>query len=405
MDRVEAVFMEAIRSALRGVQMTDDPCLSKAEWAALLSLASEQETLSLVYEAIMNCKSFRQVDKVSRNDVRDKAVALSAREIMQTNEFLTLMLHLRENGFMPAVLKGLAVRRLYPKPALRPSLDEDIIIEPLELRAVHALLIGEGLVPDSEYDLDDTEDLSYHKPGSPAYIELHTAFFPGASAAYGDCGAHFEGAMGRTVEFREEDVVLRTLEPTDHLLYLMLHAYKHFLHGGMGVRHVCDIGVFAQSTVTDGARIRTVCDEMGLTRLFAAVFAIGKDLLGMKEYPAFSDIEVDPEPLLADMLSGGLYGVEDVNRAHSSTLTLEAVASHKKGRRRKGVLHSVFLPKRDLAGRYPYLKKHGWLLPIAWAQRGISYLRSRKNNTVSPSESLRIGRERVELLRKYGIID
>lgn len=36
------------------------------------------------------------------------------------------------------------------------------------------------------------------------------------------------------------------LAPTDHLLCLLCHAYKHFLYAGFGIRHVCDIGIFAE---------------------------------------------------------------------------------------------------------------------------------------------------------------
>ena len=105
------------------------------------------------------------------------------------------------------------------------------------------------------------------------------------------------------------------------------------------------------------------------------------------------------------MLSGGLYGVEDLNRAHSSTLTLEAVAAQKRGRRRKGALGSVFLPRRSLEGRYKYLKRFPVLLPAAWIQRAWNYLTERRAGSVSPSETLKIGRERIALLKEYGIID
>ena len=406
MDKYKEVFLKAVSFAVKGEQMTDDPCLSEAEWIALLNLAAEQEILPLTFEAVMSCRSFSSVNGEIRRKFKDAAVTLSIRQVMQTNEFLTLLMHLRQKGMEPAVLKGIVVRRLYPKPVLRPSVDEDILIDPKDAGKIHKLLIEEGLTPDSEYEsFENAGDLSYHRIGTPTYIEVHTSMFPKGSEAYSDLNALFDKAEDRLVEIEEEDVSFKTLSAEDHLLYLLLHAYKHFLHSGMGLRHVCDICIFAEKMNVDGRRIREICDEMGLSHLFAAVFEIGRRYLGLNGYPAFDDIEADPEPLLADMLSGGLYGVEDVNRAHSSTLTLEAVASHKKGRRSRGALHSVFLPKGDLEGRYPYLKKHGWLLPVAWAQRGISYLRSRKNNPVSPSESLRIGRERVELLRKYGIID
>ena len=405
MKKAEEALLKAIGAALKGVQLADDPGLSEAEWVALLKLASDHEMLPMVFEAVMRCKSFTALDSELREKYRKAAVSLAARQITQTNEFLTLMLRLREAALQPTVLKGIAVRRLYPKPMLRPSVDEDLIVLPEETRAVHEFLLGEWLTPDKEnLPADGSVDLSYHRPDSPTYIELHTSFFPNDSEAYGNCNLPLKGALARTVEIEEEDVVLRTLSPTDHLLFLMLHAYKHFLHSGMGLRHVCDIGLFAQKEETDCARIRSVCDEMGLTRFFAAVFTVGSRYLGLGEYPAFADTEEDPEPLLFDMLCGGLYGNADINRAHSSTMTLEAAASQKSGRKRRGALHSVFLPKKALEGSYPVLKKHPYLLPFVWVHRAFRYITDRRHGRVDPTESIRIGRERVALMEKYGII-
>ena len=121
---------------------------------------------------------------------------------------------------------------------------------------------------------------------------------------------------------------------------------------------------------------------------------------------AFAELEVDESDLLDDMLSGGLYGGVDIDRAHSSTMTLEAVVAARSGRRRRGALHSLFLPLSSMRGHFPYLKKYPWLLPWAWLQRIWRYLRRKKNpSPVSPTRSIRIARERIELLREYHIVE
>jgi len=111
---------------------------------------------------------------------------------------------------------------------------------------------------------------------------------------------------------------------------------------------------------------------------------------------------VDEAPLLDDILTGGLYGVSDINRAHSSNITLEARAS---GRKRASPLAALFPGAEFLRSSFPYARKHAVLLPAAWAHRILRYLiRSGKAPGVSASESVRIGRERVLLLKRYGII-
>ena len=72
---------------------------------------------------------------------------------------------------------------------------------------------------------------------------------------------------------------------------------------------------------------------------------------------------------------------------------------------RGGILAAAFPSARDLQGRYPWLKKQPWLLPVAWADRMGSYLRETKHRPDSSVvDALKIGTERLELLKKYGII-
>ena len=110
--------------------------------------------------------------------------------------------------------------------------------------------------------------------------------------------------------------------------------------------------------------------------------------------------------LLEDILCAGVYGDADMNRKHSSTITLRAVADRDKDSAASGLLQTVFPSARVLESRYPYLKTKPILLPVAWTDRLLKYRRETRqtaNNT--PGGSIRIGSARVELLRQYGILD
>jgi hypothetical protein len=51
------------------------------------------------------------------------------------------------------------------------------------------------------------------------------------------------------------------------------------------------------------------------------------------------------------------------------------------------------------------LRKHPWLLPVAWTHRILNYGKEIKSNgTGTVLESVQIGNKRVELLRQYGVI-
>lgn len=171
----------------------------------------------------------------------------------------------------------------------------------------------------------------------------------------------------------------------------------------MGIRQVCDMGMFAEAYggEIDWQRIVRGCASVRIDLFAAALFRIAEKHLGFPMPEAFSGYAVDEAALLADMLSGGVYGIVDEDRLHIGSITLDAVAAQKQGRRRRSLAASLFPSAASLAGRYPYLRKRPWLLPIAWTQRISGYLKKSKTSAAS----VEIGEKRVELLRQYGVID
>ena len=399
MNLSERALLSVLGCTLHG-GAPGDPGLSGDNWAELLTLAREQELLPLIYDAVCHLQSFCLLDSGRRADFQQTALEGVTREVMQRNDFLTLLLRAQAQGLDPVVLKGIVLRSLYPRPMLRPSVDEDLLIPPGEAEAYDRFFLGEGLRPD---DPAATER-SYHRPDSPTYIELHTSPFPPDATAYGDCSALFDGAIGRAVRVQIEDVSVRTLAPTDHLLFLLCHEYKHFLHGGIGIRQVCDMAILADrfDSEIDWPRVRRDCESIRIAYFAAALFRIAEKRLGFAMPAVFASLEADEEPLLADILSGGNLGTADIDRMHSGNLTLNAVAAQKQGRRRSGLWASIFPSVEYMEGRYPWLRGRRWLLPAAWLRRTGEYLLSRDTNAAA---SLRLGRDRIELLRQYRIID
>ncbi len=403
MTAVESALLWLIRAALHSE--AEEPTLSAEDWERLLRLAGEQELLPLVYDAAYRCASFRQLEAKTQKYFQERALRAVTRQVVQGNEFLTLLLRAQAQGLDPVVLKGVTVRRLYPMPLLRPSVDEDLLIHPDAAEAYHAFFLSEGLTPDEpESDLSQAHELSYHRPNSPTYIELHRYPFPPDSAAYGDLNALFEGALEHTEQIQIEDVSVRALAPTDRLLYLLCHAYKHFLHSGIGLRQVCDIAVTADALASqiDWARILDACEQVHIARFCAAVFRIGGRHLGFAAPEAFSGFQVDEGALLEDILAGGDFGTADESRLHSSAITLDAVAAQRQGRARAGLRRSLFPGREYLQRRFPYAGNYPILLPLAWAERLLAYVFKQNRQA---AEALKIGEGRVALLKQYGVIE
>ena len=239
-------------------------------------------------------------------------------------------------------------------------------------------------------------------------MEAHKVLFDPESDSFTGFNEPFQGALDRAVRAQIQDVELLTLEPTDHLLFLILHAFKHFLHSGFGLRIVTDICLFTwrHGDRVDFSRIHEICAQLRCDAFVAAVYRIGERFFDLPIPEQFVMKNLDIGPILADILASGLHGAE-IDRLHSANITLRAVSDRNQGRvpAASGLRATVFPSAEKLSGRYPYLQKRPWLLPVAWVSRLGSYFRTRRQyGEQNPVESLRIGKERVELLREYNII-
>ena len=402
-ENCRTLLLDALRCALRGEKAAWGEPLSDDVLAGTCRLAREHGVLPLLAEAIFGTPAAEPSSlrfEILKNTARDMTIS----QAQSTAEFGLLYDFLCEKGLRPAVIKGIVLRDMYKNPHQRVSVDEDLLVPAEDMERLSAALFEYGLERVDPEDCGDYE-VTFRSFEMRLYIEAHTELFPKGSAAYGDCAAALDGALGRCVTVRIGGREYLTLAPTDHFLYLLLHAYKHFLHGGVGIRQICDICLFSErySSEIDFGRVEEECAKLRLTKFCAALLDIGRERLGLCPHEVFAGEKVDCEPLLRDVLEGGSFGTSSVDRAHSSNMTLDAVAAKKRGRRSGGALRSVFLPRSALIARYPYLKKYPALLPIAWAQRIHGYVFGKKR--VSPKESIRIGRERKALLREYGIIE
>ena len=414
MEVTSKTFLAILKSSLLGQNAELSEDILPEEWQRLFSMASIHSVLPMFYEAVYASPSLQQVNA--------PFVVMAKRQVMQqvmmqtvrTNEFLELNKKLHAAGVRPLVVKGIICRNLYPQPDYRQSGDEDVLVPVDQFETCHRVMMEFGMqTTEDENTLSAAYEVPYRKMGSPLYIELHKHLFPPESDAYGDMNRFFEGVFDRAIVEDIQGIPVYTMGYTDHLFYLICHAFKHFLHSGFGIRQVCDIVMFANQygRQIDWVQVLNDCKEINADRFAAALFQIGyKYLVFDPEQAAYPDewsnIEVDEMPMLVDLLSSGIYGDANMSRKHSSNITLDAVAAQKQGRKAKGnMISSVFPSVSQLESRYPYLKKHPYFLPIAWCSRLWKYSKeTKRSRNNSAADALKIGNERINLMKEYGIL-
>lgn len=417
MERSRYLFLQFYKCAISERKAGRDLRINSDDLGALLKQAGIQHVYPMICEALFGSEAAEETSNSFLDRAGVKAVKLTLRQAHMTAEFLKLYQYLAERNLHPIVMKGIICRSLYPHPEQRPSTDEDLLIPGELFDEYHKAFLEYGLTADSPAEkITKAPEVSYHN--DMIYIELHTHAFPPDSKAYGELDRYFSDAEEHKIQQNIYGVPVYTLGYTDHLLYLLFHVYKHFLNCGIGIRQVSDILLYSvrYDDKIDWKYIVNCCRNTGMFEFCSAVYRIGDkyllpDSLSLDLKRSWLSIQVDEEPLLNDMLSGGVYGTSSNDRLHSSNITLNAMEMSKKGNKpgvfNNTLLKTIFPSFRYMKSKYTYVSRFPFLIPVGWLHRITSYgiesifHKSEGNNA---ADSMRIGRERVALLKKYRII-
>ena len=407
---IRQVLVQAVCAGMRSGQVAwPADALTQQDWEALRTLAREQQVLPVVVQSCYASPAFLSQEAAFRHELLGRNRLQVVGQTMRSAALGALWKELRRAGFTPVIMKGAACRSVWPLDMVRLSSDEDVLVPHDQFAACVDLLRGQGFTCGDVAE-DAFESGLRRKDG--LYIELHRAPFDPEDAVLGGCNPWFDGVYDRCITVETDGAALQIMGGDDHMLLLILHAFKHLLHSGFGLRQVCDIVLWAESygAQIDWETIVQRCRTVRAVGFARAVFGIGAKYLAMDTQKACLPAELlcddgTAELLLQDLLTGGVFGTASRSRHHSATVTRNAVAADRAGEK-SSLLQSLFPPRRQLEGQYPYLKNSPWLLPAAWTARlaryGAEVLRREDSDA---AETLRIGRERTELLRKLDIMD
>lgn len=374
--------------------------LSREELTQLMHL-SKLHNLPLVGEQICRVLGRDTAAKGFREDL----IKIMGIQANATQRLLFLLKELEHNGIPALVVKGVVCRSLYPIPELRPSTDEDVYVEPEYTQRAEEVLKALGFV---RAEGENPNSAVHTWSSGVLRVELHSGLLEDGGVPQIIPKELFDDSMSRRIYISFDGHLIPTLSHQEHFLYLILHYYKHFLSGGIGIRQISDICLYAQKyegeiSWTD---VWQTLKTMSLDRLVWNLRDIGIRYLGMDEtYMPCGPVEYTPDSLdlLMDTLDAGVFGSSTVERKHSSNMTIRAA---KKGSKKSGgICAALFPPAKDLKGRFSYLEKHPWLLPIAWCSRVFGYFKEGKNVAGRASRSADIGQRRLELMEKYGLLE
>lgn len=389
----EELFLQSVAAYLN----TRSLSLSQGEeidWHALMALSQEQKLLPAVFEVLHDSMPESVVA-----EYRQTAILQVARQTSHTAEFMQIYEQLRRQGFEPLVVKGIIARTTYDRPDFRISSDEDLYLPREDYLQFHQTMRSMGFSSSETPDMENAHEERYLR--HDFLIEGHWELFPQENDALNSLNTYTDGFWARAHWLDLEGGRLKTLEPTDHMTFLLLHAFKHFISSGFGIRQICDIVQWSKCYDIRWPDVLDCLRSVHAEAFASAVFGIGEQYFGMVFPKLFS--RTDYVPLLQDILSSGIYGTSTMSRKHSSTMTLGAVESSYHHKPAVPLISALFPNRAVMEMNFPWVKNHILLLPIAWGVRIFRYVKARGSDN-SASEAIRIGNERKQLLEYYKIL-
>lgn len=386
----DELLLNCISAFLKGEKLTPP---EDTDWQELIQKAAAQKIVPFLYEALG-----ASMPENVKNAVKSSAVSTVALQTKRTAEFLKTYKELNEAGIYPLVVKGIVCRSAYDKPEFRASGDEDVYVPLEDYPAFHEKMLELGYAS-KKPDYKNAHEERYTRNG--LLIEGHWELFPQENDALNALNVLADGFWDRAETQSVNGVGIKTLEPTDHMIFLLLHTYKHFINSGVGVRQLCDVALWSNRYELDWERIREAMRMINGECFAGAVFDAGGKYFGMTCPESWE--RADSAALIEDALNGGIYGTASANRLHSGSITLGAVENAHKNKKSIPLVKALFPNRAVMEMSYPWVKKSGALLPAAWAVRILRYVGEIGQHN-SASESIKIGAKRMELLKQYKII-
>lgn len=408
MEKTNLEFLSLLKSSLKN-EKYDGEKIDFEDLVYIYKMSEIHHVVPMIYNAAYNEDFFKECDANFQVMFKSSAFRYIFSQIQRTNHFLEVYKKLSEKNIKILVFKGIIFRNMYNNPDDRISSDEDILIKKEDYEKVKEFFLSEGF----EF-IDKGEECAYFSKSTGLCIEVSTSLFSHESKAYGHLNKLFEDVFEKSIKINIDKIDILTLSHEQHLIYIVFHNMKHFLTGGFGIRQVADFSKYIETygEYINWEKFWSDLKDLNYDTFALNLIEISLKYLGFNDdkitYPdnitSFDELKnsqkyyINSESLINDILDAGVFGASTMDRKHTALMTLDAVEDKKKSNRLKAVFPNV----NYLKDNYTYLQKYPILLPVAWGQRILSYLK--KNKTSSYINTMELGKQRIELLKEYKII-
>ena len=326
-------YIDLLASVLNGREAPRLP--ADFDWDFFCRCAQRNSVANMLAYSVdkVNVKPPETIAAVLENERRYQII----KETSQIIDIEKLIAQCEKEGIKNVLLKGYFMKQLYPRSDFRTMTDIDILTAKKNFKSIEKIFTELDF---KKRDLIKSSEIHFVK--GLLYCEVQSDLNENFDSYYNDIWNKVELRDGYSYSYR--------MKPEDFYIYMIYHAAKHFLNGGVGIRMIMDAYVCLKSFESlDFDYINFELEKLKLRG-----FERGFRSLSMNW---FSDEKTEINNLGEFVL-------------YCSTFGSREVFFYQDSKRTGGLywLKQVFLPLDKLKYSYSYLNKMPFLLPFSWVQ-------------------------------------
>jgi len=396
MDALIRTLCDLMVAALQG-KVYDKPI---APIDGLFQKARENGLSGIAYSAL----PVDSLSEAERRKFKGDWLRYQARDVAQRAAVEELDLACEEAGLDHLYLKGVVVKDCYPEPYMRSMGDIDVLFKVDDMTKVHEMFETKS----GYRHHADSEAHDVFMKDRDLIVEAHRSIDVESDEPrwklFGDPWKYAFQLKGHLYAF----------EPEYFLLHLLRHLAKHLLSSGIGLRSVLDIGLFIARNKErlDVDTLKMMLQATSFELFFSNILVLNQVLFNLDPMTEARrkgnhDSEFIDE-LVEYISASGIHGTAQGFNQQAVGMTKNTMEQGTARKGRIAYLFKVAFPARKtLWETYPYLKKHGWLLPVAWIERWWKKLFRESKRTMRQIHNLGIKNDLIatqaSLFSKLGL--
>lgn len=356
------------KCALNGITPKKERVISM-DFDKLLNYSMAQSMVAIAFMAIESTEL--DVKDLSREQIKSLQELKMERERALRKSLLLdierekLFEYMEQQGIWYMPMKGIVLKELYPNPVMRQMSDNDILFDKEYRKQIEQFMKSRGYklaeVAASNHDI-------YIKP--PVYnFEMHMEMISQRKNPI--WVEYYKNIKDKCVKDKSNKYGYH-LSDEDFYIFFTLHAFKHYIGGGTGLRTLMDFYVFNREKYgnldcnyieQELKKLGIVDYEKNMRNLSTKVFS--KDAVTFKE-EKFSKEELE---IFNSLIISGTYGTTEKLVTNQIRKLQTDDGEIKRITKIKYTLKRVFPGMNYFKEYYPNVYRHKWLVPFAYIYR------------------------------------